>query len=150
MTDISRTNKEESRLNATQGVRADTDPAEPIVVEPAPTSGSEATRESAANKLDSTGPRNEESGAPLFSSKESSTMRSRWEDIQAGFVDEPRSSVQKADELVAEAIKHLSEGFADAREMLERQWDQGNDVSTEDLRLSFRRYRAFFERLLAI
>ena len=77
-------------------------------------------------------------------------MRSRWEDIQAGFVDEPRSSVQKADELVAEAIKHLSEGFADAREMLERQWDQGNDVSTEDLRLSFRRYRAFFERLLAI
>ena len=28
------------------------------------------------------------------------------------------------------------------------QWDQGDDVSTEDLRTAFQRYRLFFERLL--
>jgi hypothetical protein len=55
-----------------------------------------------------------------------------------------------ADELVAEAIKHLTDGFSVAREKLERQWSQGNGVSTEDLRLSLRGYRAFFERLLSI
>jgi hypothetical protein len=31
---------------------------------------------------------------------------------------------------------------------LERQWDQGDDVSTEELRTAFQRYRLFFERLL--
>lgn len=92
----------------------------------------------------------EEATGPLFASEEAKTFRSKWENVQVGFVDEPRSSVEQADHLVAEAIKRLAEVFAEERQKLERQWDRGEDVSTEDLRISLRRYRAFFERLLAV
>jgi hypothetical protein len=39
-------------------------------------------------------------------------------------------------------------GFAEEHSKLEGQWGRGNDVSTEDLRVSLRRYRSFFDRLL--
>lgn len=77
-------------------------------------------------------------------------LRPRWADIQAGFVDQPRQAVEQADALVADAIRRLAEGFAQARADLEREWDRGEDVSTEDLRLVFRRYRTFFDRLLDV
>ena len=77
-------------------------------------------------------------------------LRPRWADIQASFVDEPRRAVEKADALVADAIRRLAEAFADARADLERDWDRGSDVSTEDLRIAFRRYRTFFDRLLEV
>jgi hypothetical protein len=75
-------------------------------------------------------------------------LRPRWADIQASFVDQPRRAVEQADALVADAIRRLAEAFAGARSSLEREWDRGEDVSTEDLRLAFRRYRTFFDRLL--
>ena len=71
-----------------------------------------------------------------------------WTDVQQGFVDAPRQAVAQADGLVAELMQHLAKSFADERGKLERQWDQGDDVSTEDLRTAFQRYRLFFERLL--
>ena len=40
--------------------------------------------------------------------------------------------------------------FADERGRLEGQWDRGDNVSTEDLRLALRRYRSFFGRLLSV
>jgi hypothetical protein len=67
-----------------------------------------------------------------------------------GFVDEPRQAVEKADALVAGAMKRLAEVFAAERERLEKQWDRGDSVSTEELRLALRRYRAFFGRLLSV
>jgi hypothetical protein len=85
----------------------------------------------------------------LFSTGEAGSLRSRWESIQVGFVDEPKRSVKEADELVGEVIGHLTEGFATERQRLASQWDRSDDVSTEDLRCSFRRYRSIFERLLA-
>jgi hypothetical protein len=88
--------------------------------------------------------------APLFSTSETSELRARWDAIQAGFVDEPRKAVEDADGLVAAAMKRLAEMFAKERAGLEGQWDRGDDVSTEDLRLALRRYRSFFGRLLAI
>lgn len=92
----------------------------------------------------------EESSAPLLSSQQTNDLRTRWDGIQAGFVDEPRRAVEQADNLVAEAMKRLAETFADERAKLEAQWDRGGDVSTEDLRLALRRYRSFFNRLLSI
>ncbi|HLY78696.1 MAG TPA: hypothetical protein VKQ70_04940 [Caulobacteraceae bacterium] len=88
--------------------------------------------------------------APLFASDEAQGLRDRWDAIQAGFVDEPRQAVEQADSLVATAMKRLAEIFADERAGLEGQWDRGDDVSTEDLRLALQRYRSFFGRLLAI
>jgi hypothetical protein len=88
--------------------------------------------------------------APLFSDDESRGLRTRWENLQVGFVDEPRGAVEQADQLVNETIRGLTSGFANEREKLEKQWHQGADASTEDLRLAFQRYRSFFERLLSI
>ena len=70
--------------------------------------------------------------------------------MQTSFVDQPRESVKQADELVAELIQHLASQFADARSKLESQWDRGEEVSTEDLRLALQRYRSFFDRLLRV
>jgi len=47
-------------------------------------------------------------------------------------------------------MKRLAEVFADERSNLEKQWDRGDNVSTEDLRIALQRYRAFFHRLLSI
>ncbi|HEY1337303.1 MAG TPA: hypothetical protein VGF59_07320 [Bryobacteraceae bacterium] len=92
----------------------------------------------------------EEREGPLFPQDVMQDFRSRWDRVQTGFVDEPRQAVQQADELVANAIKRLAESFAEARNNLERQWDRGDEVSTEDLRLALRRYRTFFQRLLSV
>jgi len=87
---------------------------------------------------------------PLFSADEAANLRSRWDTIQVSFVDEPRRSVQEADNLVATAMKRLAEQFAAERSTLEAQWARGSDISTEDLRLALRRYRSFFGRLLSV
>jgi hypothetical protein len=87
---------------------------------------------------------------PLFPSEELEGLRTRWKEIQTAFVDEPRTAVQQADGLVASAMKRLAEVFAEERSGLERQWDQGDSVSTEDLRVALQRYRAFFDRLLSV
>ena len=86
----------------------------------------------------------------LFSPDETNSLRGQWDSIQVGFVDEPRQAVEKADALVAGAMKRLAEGFASERERLEKQWDRGDSISTEELRIALRRYRAFFGRLLSV
>ena len=88
--------------------------------------------------------------APLFPENEAGELRRRWDSVQASFVDEPRRAVEQADELVANAMKRLAETFANERAALESQWDRGDSVSTEDLRLALQRYRSFFGRLLAV
>jgi hypothetical protein len=89
------------------------------------------------------------SDAPLVPSDMSATLRRRWEVIQTRFVDEPRGAVEDADGLVATLMQQLAEGFAKERERLEAQWDRGEDISTEDLRVALQRYRSFFQRLLS-
>jgi hypothetical protein len=84
----------------------------------------------------------------LLAADDAEAFRARWTDVQHGFVDAPRQAVEQADGLVAELMQHLAKTFADERGRLEGQWDQGGDVSTEDLRTAFQRYRLFFERLL--
>ena len=61
----------------------------------------------------------------LFPVSESDDFRRRWNDIQAGFVDEPKPSVKKADQLVAQV-------FAEERSKLESNWT----------RQALRRYRS--------
>jgi hypothetical protein len=92
----------------------------------------------------------EQETTPLFPNNELVNLRTEWNSIQAGFVDEPRRAVEEADRLVASAMKQLAEVFAEERSNLERQWDQGENVSTEDLRVALQRYRSFFHRLLSI
>jgi hypothetical protein len=70
--------------------------------------------------------------------------------VQAGFVDDPKECVHKADGLVSDVVGRLATGFTETRSRLEEQWARGEEASTEDLRLALRRYRDFFERLLAV
>ncbi len=87
---------------------------------------------------------------PLFSESEMGDFRSQWSKVQTGFVDEPRRTVEDADKLVAAVMQRLAEGFANERSGLEKQWDSGDNVSTEDLRVALQRYRSFFDRLLTL
>ena len=92
----------------------------------------------------------EEDSPALFEQNALEDFRSRWGTIQTGFVDNPGGAVKQADELVAAVMKRLAEVFADERANLEQAWANGDDVSTEDLRVALRRYRAFFDRLLSV
>ena len=128
------TNRAESGVNRTETPRP-----EPERTSAAP-AGAPATR--ATVHPPSTG--------GLFPGDESERLRGRWSDIQATFVDSPRQAVERADELVAETMKRLAEVFATERANLEHQWDRGDSVTTEDLRVALQRYRAFFDRLLTV
>jgi hypothetical protein len=86
----------------------------------------------------------------LFTTDEEQNFRSRWQNIQTGFVDEPRRAVEQADELVAEIMHKLAQSFSDQRNHLESEWERSDKISTEELRLALRSYRSFFDRLLSI
>ena len=87
--------------------------------------------------------------SPLLPQEEAEDFQGRWATLQTSFVDEPRRAVQEGDALVAELMQRLANSFADERQGLEAQWDRGDDVSTEDLRIALQRYRSFFDRLLS-
>ncbi|MGW0661469.1 hypothetical protein [Streptodolium elevatio] len=76
-------------------------------------------------------------------------FRVKWQEIQSDFVDHPKDAVREADTLVAEVMRTLAASFASRKDGLERQWAQGDDVVTEDLRIALQRYRSFFNRLLS-
>ena len=88
--------------------------------------------------------------APLFADDQAAELRARWQEAQTEFVDDPRRAVQDADALVADLMKRLATTFADERNNLEDQWEHGDDVSTEELRVTLQRYRSFFDRLLSL
>ncbi|MGP3980085.1 hypothetical protein [Streptomyces sp. KR80] len=89
----------------------------------------------------------EETG-PLLG-READEFHSRWQEIQSGFVDDPREAVHAADALVADVMQTLATSFAEHKQGLEEQWQRGEEVATEDLRVALRRYRSFFNRLLS-
>lgn len=97
------------------------------------------------------GPRTSPNGSSvLFAAAEAEQLRARWSDVQAGFVDEPRQAVERADSLVTDVTTRLTEVFARERAALEKQWGRGDEVTTEDLRIALQRYRAFLDRLLSL
>jgi len=87
---------------------------------------------------------------PLFPQETADGYRTRWAEVQSGFVDDPRRAVAKGDELVAEVMKSLAESFAHERGRLEEELTRTGEASTETLRVGLRRYRSFFERLLSL
>ncbi|HEY1225886.1 MAG TPA: hypothetical protein VGF26_01065 [Ramlibacter sp.] len=88
--------------------------------------------------------------AALFPPDVASGFRSRWDQVQISFVDDPRQAVQQADELVAQVMKSLASNFAEQRSRLEAGIGHGGEVNTENLRMALRSYRSFFQRLLSL
>lgn len=112
-------------------------------------SGTETRARLGDEETDAVNETEEDERQALLADDATSDVRSRWEEIQASFVDEPRRAVEEADTLVAELMQRLADSFAQEREGLEGQWDRGDEVSTEDLRIALQRYRSFFDRLLS-
>jgi hypothetical protein len=88
--------------------------------------------------------------AALFTQEAATELRARWDTVQKSFVDDPGDAVRAADELVAQVIQNLTDTFAKQRLELEGGAEHTEESTTENLRLSLRRYRSFFERLLSI
>lgn len=108
------------------------------------TGGTDALHED-ADAVNPGAMQHDENLAPLFIGDVAGGFRARWNVIQQGFVDDPQNAVRAGDELVAQVITSLAETFSKQRAALE-----GEQASTENLRLALRRYRSFFERLLSI
>jgi hypothetical protein len=130
-----------------------TGPTDPAAQEPA--APEPATAEAAAEAAGS-----EPDGAPiaatgatagppaaLLASLDTEGVRSRFLDIQAGFVDEPRQAVEEAGRFVEELVQQVIDGLQAQRGQLKAPADE---TSTEDLRLALRDYRQFVDRLLGL
>jgi hypothetical protein len=85
-----------------------------------------------------------------LSTEDADGFRRGWDALQTGFVDDPRQAVQDADELVDRVLRSLRESLAAERSRLKAQVAQANPLPTEDLRMTLRRYRSFFHRLLSL
>jgi hypothetical protein len=107
--------------------------------------GESQERVMATGEGQATGPSQEQ----LVSREAAMDFKTRWEAIQQGFVDDPRSAVSDADSLVSDVLKQLSDGFDEQHRQLEAQWSDG-EPDTEGLRSALQRYRDFFDRLLTI
>ncbi|MEH0416286.1 hypothetical protein [Streptomyces sp. B21-083] len=94
------------------------------------------------------GARAEDEAPQLLTPEDEEAFRTRWQEVQNEFVDDPRDAVHTADALVAEVMQKLAATFADHKQELEGQWNRGEQANTEDLRLALRHYRSFFNRLL--
>jgi hypothetical protein len=124
---------------------------DPRQVDPSAQQGMAApTATSAPTATHSSGPADAPVGDSLFGERDLSELRSRWNDVQAAFVDDPRACVQKADSLVSSAVEQLTASFGQTRSRLEDQWSRGEEASTEDLRIALKHYRDFFDRILAV
>ena len=68
-------------------------------------------------------------------------LRDEWQRVQGTFVDDPQRAVREASVLVERTLDEIrvnvTRGYTSAT------------TSTEDLRVSFQRYREFFQRLLS-
>jgi hypothetical protein len=144
---IERTDKDTNSPVVNSGSFADKVPRDAALIPETPVGGTVGPVGETITHETSIGT-NAGSSAALLNREESEHLRTRWNEIQGKFVDEPRSAVQQADALVSEVIEKITQMFANEHSSLEGQWNQDNDVSTEDLRKALQRYRTFVNRLV--
>jgi hypothetical protein len=70
----------------------------------------------------------------------------RWHDIQAMFIDDPRASTELAAGLVDASVEALVVAVRERQKSLLSAW-QGDDAGTGELRTTLQQYRAFWNRL---
>jgi len=77
---------------------------------------------------------------------DSTSPSTRWQGIQSMFVDDPRSSLELAAGLVDDSVESIVMSVKEQQHSLLSAW-QGDDAGTEELRMTLRQYRAFWNRL---
>lgn len=69
------------------------------------------------------------------------TLRDEWQRVQGTFVDDPQRAVHEASMLIDRTLDEIRANVGSEH--------PSETMSTEDLRVSFQRYREFFQRLLS-
>jgi hypothetical protein len=83
----------------------------------------------------------------MLSDEENRRFQARWEDVQAAFVSDPRTALERADALVADAVERLQARYAEERRALKGRWEP-DQTPTESLRTSLQMYRGLLDSLL--
>jgi len=86
----------------------------------------------------------------LFNDAEIRDFSARWDQVQGAFIDDPRHAVELADALTVTVLGYIADQLSRERAKLEKQWNNSKTLSTEELRQNFKRYQAFFARLLVL
>lgn len=97
---------------------------------PEPTSNSPRTETAAAGRAESVGLLNDPA-----------ELRNEWQQVQGTFVDDPQKAVHQASSLVERTLREIQDNVSRGH--------ISDPTSTEELRVSFQRYREFFQRLLS-
>jgi hypothetical protein len=82
----------------------------------------------------------------LLGDGELTSIRDRWEGVQATFVDDPAGAARQADTMVGEVLDHLQRRHRQLHDEAGR--PTNGDADTEALRVQFLRYRSFIRTLL--
>lgn len=85
----------------------------------------------------------------LLGREERSDLRERWDALQGRFVDDPSGSTHLADELLRDTRDRIARRWEERHRELTDRWEGRDDLTTEDLRTTLRRYRDAFEQLLS-
>lgn len=86
--------------------------------------------------------------AKLIPDEQARQYQNRWNELKGQFVDDPQRALLGIDGLVGDVLSQLEDTFRRQRGELESGL-HGDQVSTEELRQAFGRYREFFDRLLS-
>ena len=99
-----------------------------------------------------------------LSAEDQARFDTRWREVQSQFVDDPAGAVARADGLITAVmqargypIDDFTQRAADIsvdHPIVVENYRAAHDIAlrraTEDLRVAFQRYRAFFDRLLSV
>jgi hypothetical protein len=132
---------------ATDEVATDEVATDEVAIDEAATDEA-ATDEAATDEAATDEPAAPAQPAALLASLDAESIRNRFLDIQAGFVDEPRQAVEEAGRFIDELVQQVIDALQAQRGQL--QAPVAEEASTEDLRLSLRAYRQFVDRLLGL
>jgi hypothetical protein len=84
-----------------------------------------------------------------FTPEEVRALAERWIAIQGEFIESPRASVERANELLDEVIQRFMQALDEDRASFRLALEDGAG-STEELRMALRRCRSILDRLLAL
>jgi hypothetical protein len=73
-------------------------------------------------------------------------QQASWQRIKAGFVDDPRASVEEAASIVEEAAETLVATIQERERLLRSAWE-GTGTDTEKLRTAFRDYHDLYDKI---
>lgn len=78
---------------------------------------------------------------------EAAEFRTRWQQVQFRFVDDPRGSVIEAADVISQLTAQLEAAIAERQYALREKWGEGS-ADTESLRGTLLMYRAFLDQLI--